>query len=38
VPFFIFGSKIAVSGAQEPAVLIGAMSEAMREAEKATPR
>jgi predicted DsbA family dithiol-disulfide isomerase len=28
VPFFIFGDKVAVSGAQEPAVLVGAMREA----------
>jgi predicted DsbA family dithiol-disulfide isomerase len=31
VPFFIFDGKVAVSGAQEPAVLVSAMSEAMRE-------
>lgn len=31
VPFFIFGGRLAVSGAQEPAVLVGAMTEAMRE-------
>lgn len=31
VPFFIFDGKVAVSGAQEPAVLVSAMSEATRE-------
>ena len=37
VPFFIFGGRLAVSGAQEPAVLVGAMTEAMRETEEADP-
>lgn len=31
VPFFIFDGKVAVSGAQEPEVLVAAASEAMRE-------
>ncbi len=31
VPFFIFDGKVAVSGAQEPAVLVSAASEALRE-------
>lgn len=38
VPFFIFGGRLAVSGAQEPAVLAGAMTEAMRETEEDAPR
>ena len=36
VPFFIFGGKVAVSGAHEPAVLVEAMDEAMRESEEPT--
>jgi predicted DsbA family dithiol-disulfide isomerase len=38
VPFFIFGGRLAVSGAQEPAVLAGAVTEAMRETEEEAPR
>jgi predicted DsbA family dithiol-disulfide isomerase len=38
VPFFIFDGKVAVSGAQEPAVLVSAMSEAMRDAGDPGPR
>ena len=37
VPFFILGGRLAVSGAQEPAVLVGAMTEAIRETEEAGP-
>ena len=33
VPFFIFDGKTAVSGAQEPQVLAGAMADAVREGE-----
>jgi predicted DsbA family dithiol-disulfide isomerase len=33
VPFFIFGGKLAVSGAQPPDVLAQAMAEAVREAQ-----
>ena len=29
VPFFIFGSRVGVSGAQEPPALVAAMVEAM---------
>ena len=38
VPFFIFGGRLAVSGAQEPAVLVGAMTEAMRETDEEASR
>ena len=34
VPFFIFGGKLAVSGAQEPHVLAGAMTEALQQADE----
>ena len=30
VPFFIFGQRVAVSGAQEPSTLLGAIDEAQR--------
>jgi predicted DsbA family dithiol-disulfide isomerase len=30
VPFFIFGGRVAVSGAQEPDTLVGAMTQAMQ--------
>jgi predicted DsbA family dithiol-disulfide isomerase len=32
VPFFIFNRKLAVSGAQEPATLVGAMRQAVGQA------
>ena len=38
VPFFIFGGRIAVSGAQEPAVLVGAMTDAVRETDEEASR
>ena len=38
VPFFIFGGRLAVSGAQEPAVLAEAMAEAKREMAEDAPR
>ena len=34
VPFFIFGGKLAVSGAQEPHVLSGAMAQALRQTDE----
>jgi len=34
VPFFIFGGKLAVSGAQDPHVLAGAMAQAMEHADE----
>jgi predicted DsbA family dithiol-disulfide isomerase len=36
VPFFIFGGKLAVSGAQEPHVLAGAMAQALQQDEPAS--
>jgi predicted DsbA family dithiol-disulfide isomerase len=30
VPFFVFGERVAVSGAQLPETLLAAMNEAMR--------
>jgi predicted DsbA family dithiol-disulfide isomerase len=35
VPFFIFGGKLAVSGAHEPQVLVGAMAQALRQSDEA---
>jgi predicted DsbA family dithiol-disulfide isomerase len=29
VPFFIFNQKVSVSGAQDPAILLGAMKRAV---------
>ena len=34
VPFFIFGGKLAVSGAHEPHVLAGAMAQALQQADE----
>ena len=34
VPFFIFGGKLAVSGAHEPQVLAGAMAQALQQADE----
>ena len=34
VPFFIFGGKLAVSGAQEPEVLAGAMAQALLQSDE----
>jgi predicted DsbA family dithiol-disulfide isomerase len=34
VPFFIFGGKLAVSGAHEPDVLMGAMAQALRQVDE----
>jgi len=34
VPFFIFGGKLAVSGAQEPQVLAAAMAQALQQADE----
>lgn len=37
VPFFIFNRRVAVSGAHEPETLLGAMHEALKAGEGATP-
>jgi predicted DsbA family dithiol-disulfide isomerase len=34
VPFFIFGGRLAVSGAQEPEVLSGAMAQALTQSDE----